>query len=1663
MTYVNTMLHKISYDIEGVEAEHLAMSQDVFVQKQTSRMRESVSRLQSGELWRKSKVGMIHYSFTPGGVGNVMNKHACLLNAGGVDVEILAGHVGMSSREGVLVEREGSFEFYSGGNQEQMYQRLKAWVQDKDAVVIHNILTQPHGNRDLYEVLRGRIIPEEKEKRNFVAWTHDTEPRIERIGGVQYTAISEKTQRELQGLCPDGGVPLTSNAISYRGFLTPRLYAFYNKHELFDQDYTFIYPARWAENKNIERAIRILAAFKWQLRKRAKLVVVSGPANPFYEGDMKRLIRETGTEREIVLTREDFDNGEAWVPSDMEMERLYQLSDALLFTSWQEGFGLPIIEAALGKTPVITLDVPPHADLLQNANLRLPAWRNNPEEDASEIEVYLENENKTVAAARRVRQLFQLERIWQDVVIGVLGFQQEAPNMGAQSSRHHVRPSGETYPVEDQLEKVAEEGFGIFEILIDGYYPSEIYKATRKWLLKRARELGVKFQVHAPIGGGPGLRDDEMHLWDTIVFAGDIGAELVILRMDQRDGFVPMLDRLLSKASKRGIQLALENGPRDSCKSLNEVVSGLMRHRDHVGVAFNVGFAALMQSPLDYLDELNGPILSVCLLDARAQDGLTLRIGEGRIDFRRIIPRLMERVGADTPQILGYWHPQRRADKMFLECCASMLTKTEKGFFGGNPSMGRSFPAIVSNARIVTDGTPESDRAKKNVEAQLPAARKAVANAFGADADRIPVDEDLTFTAPREPDAAADTDGNSRIGINPELALTAPPEQIRALLIHELLHIVYPDDGETEICRRTVRTLEKGNLFLPHREYLTQSIARHRADPRAFAVLPTELWRSMIGSHSLFTKMEGEGDFYNTLVRDREILVAAHIQIPAGHGRRVVVAMPAGKAALCFETEEDVRWSISCNLSAFAEADGQRGIQFVLSTDLDEVTILSDTVLLNHMLMARFGILEEEKRLRHLVDSGKIREIESRLGMPLHDIEGRDRVLGPMVDAAGGKAVFTKRAMDGKHGYRLELASTSAFEIRVIDGHVRIARRDLGSDELLRLTVRASVDFEPLTPIPLDALLNDKGKAQIEQDSPFLEALQNFEFLFYEEKPLAGSLNFQSYFGRDGQIALMNMWSVLSDKAKRIGVQSVLDQVSSKGVVNVTDEWSDDRSHVNALAEFFRAYDANNLEEACRTMRQILDGNVPAHPWFDVLDPTFMFPSTVLHLVRDIDDAGLRSWLLEKHAVLERSETRLTTLLLNWNYILDSAGPYAQAWQILCRKYPGVAPLDIVAAHRDEFRALSLNLVCSISGMGNWRDTLTLFGHGRFPEDINANLIPMAVTAIPEIIERIEEVELWKEMIDSARADSLDVVTRYLEERSLFRNLREAWDWDLIREHYRVRRSVAESRQALRRYIEAIDARQFGGDELRARLEKEMFPRRRLGRDGQGDVTVEDFLYRDRVPDEAADGLEFTAVVLDEYGTPFPDMHSDDIYFSLFGSPTTEQFRKILQTIVLPYPLGLGLWDDHAGFVVNNACHAPPSWGIWGWQGADLQAAFSPVQYHGAVAWGWVFSALLCGIRDQLNAGIDDDGTLRNGLTRGDVLLFRKLLHDCLTTIRELRPLVNSELWQYYPVPDSPTGRVEARPIGVSTPIQLWSIAPKGMLIEEALSRIDLALGGASE
>ena len=798
-----------------------------------------------------------------------------------------------------------------------------------------------------------------------------------------------------------------------------------------------------------------------------------------------------------------------------------------------------------------------------------------------------------------------------------------------------------------------------------------------------------------------------------------------------------------------------------------------------------------------------------------------------------------------------------------------------------------------------------------------------------------------------------------------------------------------------------------------------------------------------------------EGDFENILVRDAQTKVAAHIQIPAGeNSRRVVVAMPAGKAALAFETDRPAGWSPEGDAIPFAEENGQGGVQFTLVAQTAELSIPVSSVLLNHTLMARFGVDPERKnenKLRDLIQSGEIDELGSKLGMSLRDLSDRGKIFGPLVDTRQGKITFARRALDGKHRYRLEFAGGPGTEIRAVGDRMHVARKNPAAPGPLRLTIRASTDFERLAPLTFDELVNDQGRALREKDAHFAQAIRNFEFLSYREKYLAGSWNFLSYFGRDTLIALRLMWPVLSPRAKQTGIQSVANEIAEDGGVNVTDEWTDDRTAADALECCFREYEKGQLAGAGQIMKTILDGSVPEHPFLDVLDQTYMFPSAAAHWFAELDAGNLKMWLQADHRVLGRTESNLATLLRNWDFILKSAAPAIAAWRNLRAKYPGLAPRQIVATRPDEFRSAYPALVHSIAGAANWRDTYTLPWHFR-SEDINVNLLPMAIEAIQAMTERIRAADCGPESIDLSKKHSLEVVRGYLEEPGSFAAARETWNWDLMRERFLIRRTADEMRQDFERYLEGLaNGDPCWGDRDRGRRERDALLRCR-----EGGVSVSDFLRRDRVPASLKDGVEFTALLLDPDGNRLPLMHSDDVYWLLFGHPTPEQFRKIVRPLILSYPFGLGFLDDDIGIAVTNAVYAPRDNPALKDNWKNTWVKFGPDEYHGRGAWPWVLFALIGGTRDQVMRGIDGEGNLGNGIAAEDVGLFRKILEKSKSSLEKLGPLATSEVYKFSPAKTA-DANWQAEPMGISTPIQLWSAAPAGLLIDEALARIDLA------
>jgi len=97
-------------------------------------------------------------------------------------------------------------------------------------------------------------------------------------------------------------------------------------------------------------------------------------------------------------------------PDDDTMADLYQLADALLFPSAQEGFGIPVLEAGLARLPVFCSDIPPLRETGDGSAYFFDP-QGNPAAIAKEMALALEGD-----AAHRLRRQVLSRFMWNRIV-----------------------------------------------------------------------------------------------------------------------------------------------------------------------------------------------------------------------------------------------------------------------------------------------------------------------------------------------------------------------------------------------------------------------------------------------------------------------------------------------------------------------------------------------------------------------------------------------------------------------------------------------------------------------------------------------------------------------------------------------------------------------------------------------------------------------------------------------------------------------------------------------------------------------------------------------------------------------------------------------------------------------------------------------------------------------------------------------------------------------------------------------------------------------------------------------------------------------------------------------------------------------------------------------
>jgi hypothetical protein len=447
----------------------------------------------------------------------------------------------------------------------------------------------------------------------------------------------------------------------------------------------------------------------------------------------------------------------------------------------------------------------------------------------------------------------------------------------------------------------------------------------------------------------------------------------------------------------------------------------------------------------------------------------------------------------------------------------------------------------------------------------------------------------------------------------------------------------------------------------------------------------------------------------------------------------------------------------------------------------------------------------------------------------------------------GRVLTWSRDRLDGGAGYRLK--------IEVLDGRVTGRRILAGTDGRIRLQITGLTGETPLVPLEGRDLLRTP-------DGSDIAAKETLAFLAYREKLLAGSWRFDTYFGRDTLMSLRLLMPVLSPTAVEDGLGSVLARLSPSGEV---------------------AHEEDIGEQAVLDHMKT-NGSRSAAPVYDykMIDEDYLLaPVAAAWLLQSGAKTRSAAFLAEPvGGPLDQRSTRGAALVRNLRLVVQSASAFAQA--------PVVAHL--------------IGLKAGIP-VGDWRDSDTGLGGGRYPYDVDAVLVPAALEA-------------------AGRLAASGLLSPYLSrsDRELFAGAAQMGT--VWRERAPPLFAVTLSHSVAANAIE-------------------------IYADAQG-VPAQ--------PALAALGsraVRFHALSLAASGEPIPVMHSDEGFLLLFENPEPRELDRIASLSMRPFPAGL---MTGVGMVVANPVFCAPA----------LQRLFSRNAYHGTVVWSWQQALFAAGLARQL-------------------------------------------------------------------------------------------------
>ncbi|MBK9601592.1 MAG: glycosyltransferase [Anaerolineales bacterium] len=346
-------------------------------------------------------IAILHYSVPPivGGVESVIGHHARLMSANGHSVRLIAARGESLSNKILLTELpladsrhervahmkdqldrgEVTPDFES--LRDELVIQLQVALAGVDILIAHNVCSLNKNlalTAALYQLHISKKLP------RLILWHHDlawTTPRYQpelhdgypwdllrtNWGETTHVVVSHLRRRELSTLMkiqPDE-IQIIPNGVDAARFykLESQTQSLLEKTKLLDAAPILLLPVRVTPRKNIELALHTLAELRRQFANAA--LVVTGPLGPHnadnhkYFEALSSLRAQLGLQHSAHFLTELTDS---FLPDEVIAD-FYRIADALLFPSREEGFGIPLIEAAFSHLPAFCADIPPLREL----------------------------------------------------------------------------------------------------------------------------------------------------------------------------------------------------------------------------------------------------------------------------------------------------------------------------------------------------------------------------------------------------------------------------------------------------------------------------------------------------------------------------------------------------------------------------------------------------------------------------------------------------------------------------------------------------------------------------------------------------------------------------------------------------------------------------------------------------------------------------------------------------------------------------------------------------------------------------------------------------------------------------------------------------------------------------------------------------------------------------------------------------------------------------------------------------------------------------------------------------------------------------------------------------------------------------------------------------